>query len=541
MMVCARVIGNRAIACGSLNSIIFFLSISLATAQVPATPTASASVTETAPMPFDIMEFRVLGNSVLAQRVIETAVYPFLGHGKSLLTVQQARDALAAAYRDAGFNTVLVDIPEQSVDAGIVRLRVTEGKVETVHINGAHYFSERQVLQELPSLKPGVVPAFPQLQDELSQLASEARDRQVTPVLKAGDQPGLVAIDLKVQDRAPLHGSLQLDNRYTASTAQGRLTGVLSYENMFQRAETLSVQYETAPQAPSQVRVWALTYLGRTPSPDWTWTAYAVRSNSDVAAIGTLSVIGDGKVLGLRLTRSARAIDAWSNAITLGVDYKDFNQAVTLPASGPAETPIRYLVWSAQYAANRPGERFDTAASVALNFAVQNVGARDAEFDFSRYAAHASFYYLRASDSMSYRFWRKAELGLRFGYQYTNVPLVNNEQFALGGVDSVRGYLEAESLDDQGFDASIELRAPPITYKGGRISVYSFFDAATGRIVQPLPNQAARTDLESWGLGFRGSPVSGLDASLDWANTLRKGPQTPSGEHRFQFSVRYGF
>jgi hemolysin activation/secretion protein len=214
---------------------------------------------------------------------------------------------------------------------------------------------------------------------------------------------------------------------------------------------------------------------------------------------------------------------------------------VTLPTTGRAETPIHYLVWSIQYAANRPGEFLDFATSIALNFAVRNVGATDAEFDFSRYAAHSNFYYVRASDSMNYRFWRNAELGLRLGFQYTDGPLVNNEQYAIGGVDSVRGYLEAESLDDQAINASLELRAPPITYKYGHITIYSFLDAATGRIVQALPGQAAQTDLASWGVGFRGSPVPGLDTSLDWAHALRAGPQTPRGDQRFQFSVRYGF
>ena len=107
---------------------------------------------------FDIVEFRVLGASALERRKIEAAVYPFLGPNKTLQDVEHARAALVTVYKDAGLGTVLVDIPEQSVEDGIVRLKVTEGRIEKVRISGARYYSQRQILAALPALKPGTLP-----------------------------------------------------------------------------------------------------------------------------------------------------------------------------------------------------------------------------------------------------------------------------------------------------------------------------------------------------------------------------------------------
>ena len=78
---------------------------------------------------FDIMEIQVEGNSVLTTPAIEEAVYPYLGEKKNIQDVDKARQALEKAYHDAGYLTVFVDIPEQEVKEGIVRLKVTEGKV----------------------------------------------------------------------------------------------------------------------------------------------------------------------------------------------------------------------------------------------------------------------------------------------------------------------------------------------------------------------------------------------------------------------------
>jgi hemolysin activation/secretion protein len=96
---------------------------------------------------FDVHEYRVLGNTVLPNRDIETVLYPLLGDHKTLADVEIARAALEKTYHDRGFGTVFVDIPEQEVSEKIVRLKVTEGRLHEVRISGARYFSERKIPQ----------------------------------------------------------------------------------------------------------------------------------------------------------------------------------------------------------------------------------------------------------------------------------------------------------------------------------------------------------------------------------------------------------
>lgn len=109
---------------------------------------------------FEIKEFRVLGAVVLPRIAIERAVYPYLGADRTINTVKEAADALEKAYKDAGYGAVYVDIPEQEVADGIVRLKVTEGTLESVHVRGERYYSRRQILAALPALEPGRHPPF---------------------------------------------------------------------------------------------------------------------------------------------------------------------------------------------------------------------------------------------------------------------------------------------------------------------------------------------------------------------------------------------
>src|SRR5262245_52943529 len=119
------------------------------------------------PETFDIEEIRVLGNTRLPALEVEKAVYSSTGPAKSIADVESARLALETAYRLAGYSTVYVDIPEQSVDDGVVRLKVTEGQLGRVRIEGAKYFSARRVRAALPEIAPGDVPNTPELQPGL--------------------------------------------------------------------------------------------------------------------------------------------------------------------------------------------------------------------------------------------------------------------------------------------------------------------------------------------------------------------------------------
>jgi hemolysin activation/secretion protein len=88
---------------------------------------------------FDILEYRVEGNSVLTREQIERAVYPHLGPRRTIADVERARGSLEKTYREAGYATVLVDIPEQKVSAGSVVLKVTEGRLSRVRVKGSRY------------------------------------------------------------------------------------------------------------------------------------------------------------------------------------------------------------------------------------------------------------------------------------------------------------------------------------------------------------------------------------------------------------------
>ncbi|MGH8208036.1 MAG: ShlB/FhaC/HecB family hemolysin secretion/activation protein [Steroidobacteraceae bacterium] len=508
---------------------------------------------QTAPAPadtkpeqhFHIAEFRVLGNSLLPNRDIERAVYPFLGPNRDLDVVKKASEALEKAYKDAGYGTIFVDIPEQSVDSGIVRLRVTEGRLDRIRVKGERYVSGRQIRAALPALVPGETPHLPAFQQELTVLNARTPDVVVTPVLKAGREPGTVDLDLDVKDTLPLHASVEVNNRYSPDTTPNRVALSASYDNLWQLNHSLSLQYQTAPARTADAKIEAASYLIQPEGAHSIWAFSFIHTSSDVATLATLGVLGKGSIYGIRWIDPLVNTDAAAHSITLGLDYKTFGEDVRLSGSPGLDTPIKYLHWSAQYSGSWRLPATAVGFTGGLGFGIRDLINKPEDFESKRFDAPAGYFYLRSTGQVLQALPKGFAVLVRYNGQWTPNPLIDNEQLALGGLDTVRGYLEAETLGDYGLAGTLEVHSPMLGDRLGSMlrPLYGFMfgDAGIVALQQPLPAQAYRSHIGSAGFGLRLEANSGLFGTLDYAVPLVDGPRTHHGDPRVDFSIHYGF
>lgn len=511
----------------------------------PSTPASTAAQNV-----FTISEYRILGNTALPAATIEVAVYPHLGDHKTIDDIEVVRQLLEKLYKDHGFGTVYVDIPEQSVTAGIVRLKVTEGRLDRVRISGAKYFANGRIRSTLSALQPGTVLSLPTLQNQLGAVNQQSRDRMVTPVLKAGRSPGTVDVELKVQDSLPFHGSAEVNNRYSANTTHTRASINLSYDNLFQKFHSLSLQYQTSPEELDETRVIAATYLAPLQDGDML-AVYAVDTNSDFAVVNTggdLSVLGTGNIYGLRYFARLPSKGGYSHNLALGADYKDFSDSIVLTEATDV-TPIRYMSWSVSYGGVQTGVGNSTSFNVGPIFGIRGLVNDQEQFVYKRTDGKANFFYLRGDLSHLQRLWADTAVFLKFTGQWSPEPLISNEQYAVGGADGVRGYMESALMGDRGIGGVFELRAPSMHRWLGKsakdLTLFVFYDAA--RVIQLAQiddgGNVVKRDgsVSSTGAGVRFNGLGGLEAALDWAYPLKSLGEVERGDSRIHFKVRYAF
>ena len=523
-------------------------------------PASSGAAAEAAAQPrFDILEFQIEGNSVLPDDAIEQAVMPFLGPDRQMDSIEAARAALEKVYQNGGYLTVFVDVPEQRIADGVVILNVTEGRVERLKVSGSRYFSQGYIRNHVPELAEGRVPNFNVVQQQLAAV-NRTEERRVQPLMRAGVAPGTVDTELKVSDKLPLFGSAEINNHAAANTTPLRLSATARYENLFQRDHSLSLTLATAPVHPSQSRVVSLNYA--IPGADQaTWVAYALNSDSNVAAIGAVNVLGKGTTAGLRWVRPVGAIAEQSHSISLGLDYKDVQQQTTAGGS-TISTPLRYLPLQLGYNASidEGGQRL-TQLSLASTVAFRRIlsrnvascpgGAAD-QFACQRQDGDGSFATLRGDLRQSWPIGAFGSMHLHGVAQAATGPVPSGEQFSIGGAETVRGYYEAEAAGDRGLLASIEWHSPEL---GGALTrwtrpdnatgpglwtqthVLAFVDGAREWVFDPATGQAPHHALGSYGFGFRVHLAKSISSEFDLARPFRATANTPANESRASFRL----
>ena len=497
---------------------------------------------------FDIWEFRITGNTVLYHTLAERSVYRFLGPDRTIEDIDAASAALQTLYKDNGYPTVLVNIPQQDISSGIVKLDVIQGKIDRLKITGSRYFSLADIRSRVPALAVGEVPHLPTVQDQLQALNAFNTDLSVTPIFRPGKTPGTVSVELRVKDASPLHGSLEVNGRNSIGTTRTRLVANLSYNNLWLKSHSLSLTYQTSPEDTDEVQVLVGSYVFPFNETRDRLALYAVKSDSEtgVAAGGDISVVGKGVSAGGRWVKSLQGEQRYLHSIVFGFDYKDFDEVVALAGTGDdVVTPINYTLFSMQYNATSLALNGTTTFTAGVRVAPRAFGNNEFEFENKRFEANPNFSILEALITEEYWFENGIKLRGTLAGQYANEPLVSNEQYSIGGADTVRGYYESQILADDALLASFEIQSPQIGFfktKGfQQAHVKAFVDGGMTRIYAPLSGVDAREEVAGTGVGLRLAKNRNFYMAVDVASPLKDNKIVEKGDIRVHFTVRGGF
>lgn len=485
---------------------------------------------------FDVQAIQVRGNTVLSPASVEEAVYPYMGSRRTADDMEAARAALQARFEEAGFPTVSVQLPEQNVDSGVIVLQVVEQRIAAVEVQGTKDIEG--VLARAPSVVVGAVPNFPALQRDLVRLNATA-DRRVTPEFIPGEDASSLKVRLQVEETYPLHGAVELNNRGSAATTALRASASLRYDDLWDRGDSVGVSVQTAPERPEDGTVYSANYSMRLPGR-WLLAAYVVKSDSDLAVVGDINVIGSGELAGVRLIAPLPAGEGFYQSLSVGVDYKNFEENLTLGADRDS-VPIEYWPFLLGWRGDWIDDDTRSSVSVTATGGFRGLGDGPEDFDRKRFEAEPNFFYVRGDASQIQTYENNLQLYAATTFQWAAEPLISNEQFGLGGLDSVRGYYETEVTGDYGAAFQAELRTPSFASRLGsafdEARLHLFADTGFAGIYEALPGQEDLTLLVSVGLGGRVKLFRRVNGAFDLAFPLLDGPDKPNDEITTRFRL----
>jgi len=485
---------------------------------------------------FDINQFQVEGNTLLPQERVNELVAPFTGKQRVYGDVQKALEALENAYRKAGYGTVQVFVPEQELNAGMVKLVVSESVIGSIALTGNKHFSEENIRASLPALKPNQAPNLRELSENI-QLTNDNPAKQVEVTLGIAEDEGKVNAAVKVTDQDPSSFIVTADNTGTPDTGRHRIGLAYRYANLFDSDHVLSLAITGSPDLPDQrsatgqaggesARNMSVTSIGyRLPfysigdSMDFVYGRSNVNTPTTLAGLTGQNIIGDGEVFLVRWNHYLPRQGEYSSRIVFGYDHKNIQSCV---AGGCTDYVIQPA--SVAYVGQRvrAGELMDYNVSVAAgqqtaSLRPRNIGAPPA-LNFTAFRLNASYLSVIAGN------WTARAV---FNAQYSPDTLPDVEKYGLVGSTAVRGFFERSFAGDTAYVLNLEMYTPEYAQEfnlPGSLKFVGFLDGGRGYLYstasQPALSNARSADAASIGVGFRYSWDKSVTFRTDVARVL---------------------
>jgi hemolysin activation/secretion protein len=446
-----------------------------------------------------VASVKIEGNDSIPTEELAPLVADVVDQEVTLTQLKAAADKVTAEYRDRGMTLAKAYLPAQELDDGQVTMKVLEGKVGKVSVDGNRIFSDEFVLGHLEAAMSGTAISNQQLERGLLILNEDFTGLKVQTVLKLGEEQGTVDIEAQVEEDKQWRGRVGYNNFGSDFISPHRFTLGVDANNLLTDGDLLTLQVVSGDE-PNVLLNGAISY-SLPVNRHGTQLGLRLSGGSfDVSQeFADLGLQGDNvsgsiyvshpfiKSRDLRLTGEA------------GFQAKDANFEI-LGQTTSADR-LRALYASLHASANYWGGSSHAIANVTQGLGEFLGGTDPDNMASSRPGADNDFTRATLSLARYQPLCDHSALVFRLGGQVSSDALVASEEFQIGGVDSVRGYSPGESTGEQGVSASLELQISP--WAGKPYTFVAFVDHAYTYRDSTFVSESVDTDLTGAGFGLR--------------------------------------
>lgn len=433
-----------------------------------------------------------------------------------------------------------VEIPEQTITGGRLRIEVTEARIVAVRVRGDIGPGQDKVEAYLDKLR-GMTPFDLDTAQRYLLLANDVPRVRISAALRPSAE-GQGGIDLEVQlSRDPLNYLAAAQN--TGSESLGPWSGLARVDlNSFTKygERTTLIGYRTVP--PNEQWIAQVVEEARFGSNGLTGRVSLAYGQSRPG--GALSAL---KLHGVSFVGTAEArypvirLRRYSVFAAAGVDV--VSQTTSFPGGDVLADDQLRVAWarvSGEFTRGL-GTRFNVSGDGSVEgrkgFSVLG-GSKAGDQGLSRIQGQPDAWLVRVEGEghLTHRWF---DLGVRAQAQSANRPTLAYEELAVGDLTIGRGYEPAVLSGDRAASGEVKLQVrPQRIVRGVTLSPFAFADAS---YIKNLDVGSESRTLRSAGAGIEARLPYGVRAQVEWARPFDKpfpnAPNKPSDRVLFQLLV----
>jgi hemolysin activation/secretion protein len=457
---------------------------------------------------FKLNDIRIVGASTLPPQTFLSLYQNLIGQDVRLTNIYDVADGIERIYRAHGYPLVRAYVPPQRVRDGIFTIKVVEGFVSNIQIEGADLKTRQRIKSYLAPVE-GQKPLQLSSIERGLLLSNDLPGMSATGVLRpAPDTPG--ASDLVVTaDQPKFSGGIGTNNRGSRLTGIWTVNADAEVNSLLFGGDQLMGEIVWAPSSNEQIGG-DLRY--RTPiGSDGVMGSLIGRyqHGEPGSFLAVFNVLTDSFAFGPRVSYPLIRTRAETLAFDAGFTVQDATVRL-----GGAPPPLSHDKWRVvdfdvnYLKSDLFGGGFSATVDLAQGLDIFGAGGTPpsrigASFDFTKVAFGARY---------SHLFLDNFGFLLAMQGQYAFNRLIFGEQIAYGGSLIGRGYDPGAITGDDGIGGSLEFRynwriaKPPISV----LQPFVFIDAASTWYI----NDPTLLDLSIASVG------GGVRAFLDYNITL---------------------
>lgn len=496
------------------------------------------------------------------EKSLSLALQPFLEQELSNATIQNIKQTIYKYYQKNGHPLVLISVPSQSTNNGLLKLQISESRLGDIRVEGNKHFSSTR-LKKYIRLKPGDTVDESVLVKNLN-LINRNPFRHADILYSPGTETNTTDVILRVNDRSPYRFYAGADNTGVKTTGRTRLFTGFNWGNALLLDHIFAYQYTTSVdfhkfQAHSGQYIaplfWGdvLNIFGGYSTVHADLETFKLGLSSGEVKTQTMKSHGFFGQASIRYMIPFLLNRYLLHDIVLGFDFKRTNNTVEfsddLPVFGKNVNLTQFILG---YLGNYDRDSFRIDFQTNLYFSPGKLVSDQSNNTFQSLIPKAKNQWVYWHSEIIYlqKLPKDASIRIKGVGQLSSQNLLPSEQLGLGGYDTIRGYDQRAANKENGIILSAELRSPsmPIWSKLKHVpkdsfQVLAFLDYGYGRNQFSYTNSTSEVKepknvwLMGIGPGFRYTLDPYFTARLDWGFKLHKDDTVGRRKNFVNFSL----
>ena len=466
--------------------------------------------------------------TVYSEAALEAVYGAQLNTEITLAEVYDIAARLTAKYRNDGYILTQVVIPPQTIDGGTVRLRVVEGFVDKVAVEGGAGVDTaflqgfaRKIAASKP-LNAKKLERYILLVNDLPGLTARAVLAPSPDVVGASDVTILV-------ERKPYDAFFQIDNRGSRYLGPLQLNAGLRLNNMLGFYEGISLQFVTAPDGwPNRELDFGAISWSQPVGSEGTRVSvgYSVTSTEPGHTLSPFDIEGLARAANIEVMHPFIRSRQQNLYATLRFNYLDTERNDNL-GLGKTEDRLRVLRLAGTYQFADGLLGLNTVnAELSRGLDILNMKDKNS-LNPTRARGEPEFFKATAEISRVQRVTNMVEVFGSVQGQKSAHKLLASEEFGIGGISYGSAYNNSEITGEDGLAGRLELRLNnPVKAPVNFSQVYGFYDIGKVWDNDNTVVKDRQRSIASAGIGLRVNVNENVAGTLEAALPLTRRVET---------------